>query len=893
MPVTKLINSKATVKQFTNNDLPFNGASPVIASFYASATTNQTVINLPFSIAATGANANTDIFWLFVDGKKLDLGAGNDYTFTNILADGTSSQVTLNQALLAGTNIQAYKLGYKLESQFLMDNRFVSLFATQTASFQNFVDTTTNIVTSTSTTGTPVAGTFYSTIVGRAAIPDLTQNLKAQMGVERIMTETNYLIQNEFGPNGEQVWGTPNDPYNQIRFVGDWRTFLPNTDGQYVASNGSTNDYAEITFYGTGLNVLVYTDASTRSFVASTDGGAEGANLLTTPYSSILTTRSYSPNQVIQVVKGLTAGIHTVKIRNTNANSFGFYGVELVNESSNVVINSGISYAAGQKLVLASQSSFLYSAPVTGVRGGRVIVYQASDGTIGKAFQAVNAAQANLTSTDHTNEEIVRSYNWREFGASRADDWSVATQVNANLLFTLDDGTTSLMAQNGQPDVIVFGCFSINSTGDFFVLTFVGTGLDVHIETDGSTRAIDTISIDGAASIGSLSKTGGTSPEIRKIVSGLPYGTHTVKFAKTTTGSSICFRKFIVYQPKTPAVPAGAVQIGSYNVMATYVANSTAGFTTIGTGALRKNNSREFNYVEGTGGTIPWQISQSVGSSLSGNDIQGDHLNAQVIYTFFGTGFDYRFASDANRSTSITVSLNGTTLTAANFPTAVFSAYGGGSVAFNSGTGVLNTNGGGSTVCGFSVSSLPLGLYTFKLNNNNSGATQRMDFDGFDIVTPIHSVKSNLFADLQNTLPVGSNCISDDRLITPIRSGAPTQKAWGQAFGITGSYTITSSTFVPIKDMEVTVKVTSGNRLRISWTCGINASTSAPTFQLYMNGVAIGNQTTPGTNSFGVVLSDAFSISVAPGTYTVWLAVEATSGTSISGGSRSLLVEEA
>ena len=39
--------------------------------------------------------------------------------------------------------------------------------------FQPYVDTTTNTIVATASAGTPAAGYFYSSIVGRASMPDL------------------------------------------------------------------------------------------------------------------------------------------------------------------------------------------------------------------------------------------------------------------------------------------------------------------------------------------------------------------------------------------------------------------------------------------------------------------------------------------------------------------------------------------------------------------------------------------------------------------------------------------------------------------------------------------------------------------------------------------------
>jgi hypothetical protein len=166
MAITQSINSKGNVKKFTSNDIPSNPAQPVISSYYATSTSGQTVINLSFSTQVTGLSANTDAFFLFVDGKKLDLGSTNDYTFTSVMQDGSSSQVTLNQSLVSGLNIQAFKLGLKKESEFQTDNRFVNLYEYIGDGFQGFINPTETVLTATS--GTPSSSQFYSSINGRA-----------------------------------------------------------------------------------------------------------------------------------------------------------------------------------------------------------------------------------------------------------------------------------------------------------------------------------------------------------------------------------------------------------------------------------------------------------------------------------------------------------------------------------------------------------------------------------------------------------------------------------------------------------------------------------------------------------------------------------------------------
>lgn len=828
MPITQALNSKANVKKLTNNDLPFAPQQPVMNSFYGTSAAGQTVINLGFTIQVTGSLANTDSLFLFIDGKKLTLGASNDFTFTSIHADGTSSQVTLNQSLVAGLNIQAYKMGLKPEVQFGMDNRFVSAYDYLDQSFQAFIAQNA-FLTATSSSGTPAAGKFYSSIQNRTSIVDLTQDLKPRMGVERIATQQIYQLQNEFGPNGEQVFAAANDLNGQIRFVGNWVNDN-STSGARIDS--TQNDFVEIVFYGTGLNALMLQWSSSLDARASVDGGAEGSNIASASYSTVLNGRNYNANQVLNVVSGLTLGIHTVKIRNNSANSFQVYGFELLNESSLVKVNPGISYIKGQKYVSAAQQSFAYNSAVTGTRGGRVLVYQSSDGTIGQAFQAVNSVAAYLSSADHTNEEIARTYSFREFGAGRGDDFSASVSGSNNLAFTLDDGTTTLVGSSVDTlSGISYGGVLLNANGSFLTITFIGTGLD-FVRRDGANGGSDsyTVSVDGGTAQ-ALASVGNTNQVLTKVCSGLPYGTHTVKIARVSAATyALGAIKFVVYQPKKPlsTLPAGSVELADYNVMANYVANATAGLETIAQGILRKTALRENIYI-GSGwsatGVNPaaYVAGQGVGGAANGNSAQ---------YTFFGTGFELRFYGFTSATTSALVTVDG------SIPSGVTtSVYGG--AAYTAGTGSLNMAAGSTLGCGFALSGLPLGLHTVKLTNNSASA---MQFETFDIITPIHSTKSNLYGDIQNTLPVGSCAISDNRKFTPSKDSLPVQKAWAQAVGVTSAPSTTAvyTSPVPMPDMSLTIK-TSGGKVLVSYSISAYSSSAQATiFYIYVNGVQVG-----------------------------------------------------
>lgn len=761
--------------------------------------------------------------------------------------------------------------------------------------FQGFVNQSA-LMSATSTAGTPVAGTFYSTITGRASIVDLSQDLKVRMGIERITTQNIYELQNEFGPNGEQVFGTSNDLFGQVRFVGSWATVVDT--GGARAKSTVNGDYVEVTFYGTGLNFVSsrpYAAAAT-DFRASVDGGSEGADLIV-QQAGVISDRNYSSNIVIPMVSGLTLGVHTVKFRvANNADNMHCEGFEILNESASLKVQPGTSYLAGKKLVLSSQlvvsPSTTFDTGTLGTAGGRVVVYQKADGTIGKAVQPTGG-QANLTSANHANEELVRTYWPREFGAGRNDDFSGNLSLSS-YAFTLEDGTTTLIGSSVRmgSTATLSEVVQIAANGGFITFVFVGTGLDVVRQDDGSGTDSYSYSVDGT-SIGTVNTSTSGPRTVEKVVSGLPYGTHVVKLLRTSApNSSRALARFMVYQPKKPAIPTGAVELADYNVMANFVANSTTGGTFISTGVLRKTCVREFTYVQGTGGTQDWAAEGPQGGSSGGNQMDSTRTNAFFDYVFFGTGFDFRYSADTNRSASITVSLQSLTtggslqtLNSTNFPGLTTSSYGG---TFTYASGNLTQVAGATTPgSGMVVSGLTLGLYKVRFNNNT--ASSFITVESFDIITPVHATKTNLFSDLQNSLPVGSCAISDNRKTTILKEALPSQKPWVQAFGITSDPTTTVNAATPMPDMFLVIR-TFGNPIEVAYSTEIqNASTGNNSITyLYVDGVQVGVQKDCNTPSAGARFqtNDNQIVPVGPGVHTVAVYWQAAAGTLSATGAR-------
>lgn len=727
----------------------------------------------------------------------------------------------------------------------------------------------------------------YTSIVNRAKIPDIANDLSVRMGVERISIQSLYQLQNEFGVSGEPVWAALNDDKNLIRLVGSWGA-ADVFNGPGVRSTASGN-FIEIVFYGTGLNLLVGWPSSGATVLVTVDGGTEGVtNIHPTGHSGILNARSYAPNGVIPVVSNLSLGVHTVRLRHNSAITWDVHGFEILNAASTLVVNPGVAYSAGSKKTLASQqtpafnSGFTNVYGIAGTRGGRVLTYLASDGTVKKDIQYVNTAAAYLSSASHADEEVIRTYHWREFGAGRSgDDFSRYTgATNSGLAFTLDDGTTTLVGygSGGSTGLIVGGSTSSetlamnNVAGTFITLTFVGTGLDIFAYGWTSGTQFASISIDGGASIGSPSGPANGTSSVMKIVSGLPYGTHTVKFS--ASGNAPGIRQFIVYGPKKPALPMGAVELADYNMMADF-SSVTSGLDVVGSGVLRKASIREFVYSGSGFSSIFTAIDSSTGwlvRSATNTD--------SYQYTFFGTGFDFT-AHGSSGTTSATLSIDG--------PLYTGSASATGTATWTPGTSTMTF----SSVVGagrLRVTGLALGTHTIKFTITGA---QNLNLPYVDIITPIHSPKSNLVADLQNTLPVGSCAISDNRKTSAIKESLPVQKAWAQAVGVSASPSTGSTSPVPMPDMSTTVK-TSGGRVLISYSTSVSNSSANNTTRtaIYVNGILLNSEktATSASNGSDETNSDTQIIFLPAGTHKIDVYWWCGGGTSTASGTRRNLI---
>jgi hypothetical protein len=141
---------------------------------------------------------------------------------------------------------------------------------------------------------------------------------------------------------------------------------------------------------------------------------------------------------------------------------------------------------------------------------------------------------------------------------------------------------------------------------------------------------------------------------------------------------------------------------------------------------IRKTPSRGATYI----GT--WSIPAVDTSRINGFSAQTSTATDFVEYTFWGTGFDFRFA--ANTSSDFTMSVDGSS-NLSSFTTSFYDS--GGTAGFTAATGNYLQGATGSTsgnTNGIVVDGLSLGTHTIKVVLN----AVFVAVESFDIITPIH-----------------------------------------------------------------------------------------------------------------------------------------------------------
>jgi len=591
-----------------------------------------------------------------------------------------------------------------------------------------------------------------TTIANRAQVLDTSNTLQSLFGVEKLPTRSLLILNKESGPNGELVYEVESKD-SRIRFYGDVSTFSF-SDGTGVRLGSSSLGVVEITFYGTGLNILQFSNGgANRNATISIDGGAPSAFVYdVTTRSPVLQQRNYNMNVVSSLAAGLALGWHTVLLSHNEATELFMFGFEVINARTDIAITPGTALVNTLKSPLNALSTSAYNAGVVGTRGARVVKYLLN-GAISQSVQEVEQRINYFTSTDHTNEEIVRRINFREFGSQRSDDFSTLSTSRASA-FTLEDGITSLVSNAVEASSLAL---DMSTNGGFITIIFVGTGLDI-IRSDTGNGGSDTytLQVDNEP-VQNFPSAGITGIRITKLCSGLPYGTHTIKITRVTAVAwGLSIRDFIIYQPKKPSIPAGAIEVSDYNLISSYIPSTSAAYGTMSQGVLRRQMMREMLYS----GNWAWGIDVA---TFDGNNTRTVVNGSWVEHTFFGTGIEYRAYFTAGDTNNVTVSIDGSS-NLSSYTTALVASVSG--LTFTASTGFLGGSIGSTNNGYLRITGLTLGFHKIRIQSNN--ATTTMYINSFDAITPIHINPPN--ARLLNTVKANSKTSPAKTIADPTKA---------------------------------------------------------------------------------------------------------------------------
>ena len=403
-----------------------------------------------------------------------------------------------------------------------------------------------------------------------------------------------------------------------VSTTGTYTTGFEVINDQYSSSANITVPACSKVIQGQVINFPAYTGANSLPYVGSTNNngqaytGSRGARVAW--YPTTLGTYTSKVQSIVETIQTgtLVAGSSSADYISGISNVAAYYN----NSQGNIVrVRGDSSLTATNRMLLvptADGSNLTFGNDFTGTTKNQVMTANSSgsniqyrdDGTTACTFSAgtvyLDLYGKCLGNADHSNEEPVRDIHWRDLGYGASTDFSTLGSSIRNAYATLDDDTTNLVG-SGQIAAHSDGGVGTANTGDLLVFTFNGSGIDYVL----------------------------ASGLVRKIVSDLPNGSHTLKLLETggstitwaidgvTIGSlsagdlySIGLLYFKVYQPKLPLLAGYSNPEFVYNVIANQVqtnltAASTVGFGSytdspcIDQGVIRKFGFREYIYDTG------------------------------------------------------------------------------------------------------------------------------------------------------------------------------------------------------------------------------------------------------------------------------------------------------
>ena len=386
--------------------------------------------------------------------------------------------------------------------------------------------------------------------------------------------------------------------------------------------------------------------------------------------------------------------------------------------------------------------------------GGRVVKYVDSTGTIKTAVtmmppnaKSIKSADVNKKAKNAPNDtylptfenettdihedqlhELAKDIHWCEFGNGSANvsaSYKDASTLGGSedIAYVMDDGLTTLSADDVNRSLSGnYHRLLPVGDGDFWYLTFIGTGLCYHSDA-----------------------------AYMPFVQNLPYGTHVLlcyrdgdnaadfsldgvamdDISSPNPNYGLVRDFFSFYQPKKPPIPEDACVIADYMLMADFVPQTATSSTTISKGVRRIQNSRDFFYDSPNTASLRMEGSFS---SFGGDVYLGNASgNTTIQLPFFARDFVHRGRTATNSATASTYTLDG------GNPTSTYTIASGGNKSGTDNTITISqTDGEHGYVSFLGGESATLGVHTMKESSAVASAT--FAYNGaLDIATPIHT----------------------------------------------------------------------------------------------------------------------------------------------------------
>ena len=263
-----------------------------------------------------------------------------------------------------------------------------------------------------------------------------------------------------------------------------------------------------------------------------------------------------------------------------------------------------------------------------------------------------NQPALHSTTIDHSQAEVAKTFHWREFGngaanggtnaSNYADASMLKTGTSDNVAYVMDDGLTSLSAENveGDSDELTF---RFNGNTDFFI-AFIGTGISIEKKVSDTQAGSDslTYTLDGVA-LTTYSSSNATHPKFINLAQNLPYGTHILKVSRAGLSNVHPFwKEFTFHQPKKPPIPENAVVLADYMLMADFVPQTASGIEKVSKGVRTNSPSRDCFY-DNTSGSGSFDPVSAQPLAMGGLEVCFDTTSAantiKQKLPFFGTNF--------------------------------------------------------------------------------------------------------------------------------------------------------------------------------------------------------------------------------------------------------------